>query len=52
MNEAMRRGMAFSWLDRWKAARFPLMIPSGGGLALISPTSDKARCSLRQQEES
>ena len=52
MNEAVRRGMAFSWLDRWKEARFPLMIPSGGGLVLILATSDKARCSLRQEEES
>lgn len=50
MNEAMRRGMACTWLGRIKAVRFSLMIPGGGGIALISHTSDKGRCSTKQQE--
>lgn len=43
MNEAIRRGMASTQLGRMKAMRFSAMIPGGGGVALISLTSDKGR---------
>lgn len=50
MNEADRRGMAATQLGRMKAMRFSPMIAGGGGVAFISPTSDKGRWSTKHQE--
>lgn len=50
MNEPMSGGMASTWLDRRETTRFLLMIPGPGGLAVLSPTCDKGRCSIKQQE--
>ena len=49
MNEAMGRGTASTQLGRRKAKRFSQMIPGGGGIAPISPTSDTGGCSRKQQ---
>ena len=50
MNEPMSEGMASTWLDRRETTRFLLMIPGPGSLAVLSPTCDKGRCSIKQQE--